>query len=232
MARINTNISSMISQRNLARTSADLAMRLQRLSTVLRINRGADDPAGLIVSERLRSEIKGISQAIANSERASSVIATTEGYLAEAADLLLSMKALIVGAANTGGVSREEIEANQLQVDSAIDSITRISNTASFAGLQLLNGSMEYLTSGIPASAIAGVNIFSAQFGNNSTIDVNVEVVSSAVCRLAPRQHLRLLWYVLAVRARLAWFQHPRDGACQVWSRTRTSFLSATRKRH
>ena len=75
MARINTNIASMLAQRNLARTSADLAMRLQRLSTGLRINRGADDPAGLIVSERLRSEIKGITQAIANSERASSVIA-------------------------------------------------------------------------------------------------------------------------------------------------------------
>lgn len=180
MARINTNISSMLAQRNLARTSDDLAMRLQRLSTGLRINRGADDPAGLIVSERLRSEIKGITQAIANSQRASSVIATTEGYLAEAADLLISIKALIVGAANTGAVSREEIEANQLQVDSAIESITRISNTASFAGLQLLNGSMEYLTSGVPASAIAGVNIFSAQFGNNTTINVNVEVVSSA----------------------------------------------------
>jgi flagellin len=180
MARINSNIPSLIAQANLARSSSDLALRLQRLSTGLRINRGADDPAGLIVSERLRSEIQGMGQAIANSERAGSVIATTEGYLNEVADLLNSIKGLIVEAASTGGVSREEIEANQLQIDSAIESITRISNTASFAGLQLLNGSLEYLTSGVPASAIVGVNIFGAQFGTNSTIPVQVEVVSSA----------------------------------------------------
>ncbi len=180
MARINTNIASLISRSNLNRTNEDLNVRLHRLSTGLRINRGADDPAGLIVSERLRSELRGLEQAIDNSERASSVIATTEGYLAEVADLLNSIKALIIEAANTGGLSQEEIEANQLQIDSAIESITRISNTASFAGLQLLNGSLEYLTSGVAASAIAGVNIHSARFGNNSSVPVQVEVISSA----------------------------------------------------
>src|SRR5215510_15838185 len=100
MTRINTNIASLISRSNLAKTSDDLTIRLQRLSTGLRINRGADDPAGLIVSERLRSELRGLDQAIDNSERASSVISTTEGYLAEVADLLNSVKALIVEAAN------------------------------------------------------------------------------------------------------------------------------------
>src|SRR5262245_35820828 len=180
MARINTNIASLIAQSNLSRSSNDLPLRLQRLSTGLRINRGADDPAGLIVSERLRRELRGLDQAIDNSERARSVIATTEGYLAEVADLLNSVKSLVVEAANTGGLSQEEIEANQLQIDSAIESITRISNTASFAGLQLLNGSLEYLTSGITASAIAGATIYSAQFGNNTSIPVQVEVISSA----------------------------------------------------
>ena len=81
MARINTNISSLVAQSNLARSNNQLAQSLERLSTGLRINRGADDPAGLIVSERLRSEIRGIEQAIDNSERASSVIATTEAMI-------------------------------------------------------------------------------------------------------------------------------------------------------
>jgi flagellin len=180
MARINTNIASLVSRSNLARTNNDLTMRLQRLSTGLRINRGADDPAGLIVSERLRAELRGLDSAIDNSERASSVIATTEGYLAEVADLLNSIKSLVVQAANTGAISQEEIDANQLQIDSAIESITRISNTASFAGLQLLNGSLEYLTSGIATSAIAGTTVFGAQFGNNTSIPVQVEVISSA----------------------------------------------------
>jgi flagellin len=180
MARINTNIASLVSQSNLSRTSADLVTRLQRLSTGLRINRGADDPAGLIVSERLRSELRGLEKAIGNSERASSVIATTEGYLAEVADLLNSVRGLVVEAANTGALSQEEIEANQLQIDSAIESITRIANTASFAGLQLLNGSMEYLTSGVTASDIVGANIYSARFGNNDFVPVGVEVIASA----------------------------------------------------
>ena len=180
MARINTNVPSLIAQNNLARSNTDLSTRLQRLSTGLRINRGADDPAGLIVSERLRSEIKGIGQAINNSERASSVIATTEGYLAEVADLLNSVKSLVVNSANTGGISQEEIQANQLEIDSAIESITRISNTASFAGLQLLNGSLEYVTSGINSSNIEGVDIHGVQFGTNSSVAVSVEVTQSA----------------------------------------------------
>ena len=180
MARINTNVPSLIAQNNLNRSNSDLSTRLQRLSTGLRINRGADDPAGLIVSERLRSEIKGMGQAIDNSERASSVIATTEGYLAEVADLLNSIKSLVVNSANTGGISREEIEANQLEIDSAIESITRISNTASFAGLQLLNGSLEYVTSGVNTANIAGVDIQGVQFGTNASIGVAVEVTQSA----------------------------------------------------
>jgi flagellin len=134
----------------------------------------------LIVSERLRSEMKGIGQAIENSERASSVIATTEGYLAEVADLLNSIKSLVVNSANTGGISEQEIEANQLEVDSAIESITRISNTASFAGLQLLNGSLEYLTSGMNSNDIAGASIHGVQFGTNSSVSVSVEVTQSA----------------------------------------------------
>jgi flagellin len=180
MSRSNTNVSSLIAQHKLARSNESMAVRLQRLSTGLRINRGADDPAGLIVSERLRSELKGLTQAIDNSERASSVISTTEGYLAEVADLLNSISSLIVNSANTGGVSEEEIAANQLQIDSAIESITRISNTASFAGLQLLNGSLAYVTSGISSSALTGVTVHGVQFGTNTTVPVAVEVIQSA----------------------------------------------------
>lgn len=180
MARINTNIASLIAQSNLARSNTDLNVRLERLSTGLRINRGADDPAGLIVSERLRSEVNGLNQAIKNSERASSVIATAEGALAEAASLLNSIKSLVVESANSGALSKEELEANQLQIDSAIESITRIANTTSFAGLQLLNGSLGYTTSGVPASAITATQIHAAKLGNNASLPVSVEVVGSA----------------------------------------------------
>jgi flagellin len=180
MARINTNIPAIIAQANLARANADLNLRLERLSTGLRINHGKDDPAGLIVSDRLRSEIRGLSQAITNSERAGSVVATVEGYLVEVADLLNSIKGLTVEAASSAGLSREEIEANQLQVDSALESIARIASIASFAGLQLLDGTLAYLTSGVVAADIDSVSVFGAQVDHHGHVPVEVEVVASA----------------------------------------------------
>lgn len=180
MTRINTNIAALIAQNNLQRSYKDLSVSLERLSTGLAINRGADNPAGLIVSERLRTEIAGVTQAIENGERTSSVIATTEAALQEIATLLNSIKGLTVQAANTGAFSEEEIEANQMQVDSAVESITRISNTTSFAGLKLLNGTLDYLISGVNPDSIRDVAILGASFGTNSTIPVTVEVLDGA----------------------------------------------------
>lgn len=180
MSRINTNVSALVAQSNLKKSNADLQVRLQRLSTGLAINRGADNPAGLIVSERLRSEIAGVTQAVDNIERATNVIATTEGALAEISTLLTSIKSLTVEAANTGAFSPDEIRANQLQIDSAVESITRISNTASFAGLKLLNGSLDYTLSGVNSANIQDAKVFNANFGTQPYIPVNVEVLNSA----------------------------------------------------
>src|SRR5215218_7951615 len=139
MARINTNVASLTAQRGLAKSQKAMGTTLQHLSTGLRINRGADDPAGLIASEGLRSEIAGINQAVDNSSRASNVIATAEGALGEVGSLLLNIKSLVVEAANSGALSPDEVKANQLQIDSAVASVTRISNTTTFAGLHLIN---------------------------------------------------------------------------------------------
>jgi len=180
MARINTNVPSLFARANLERTNKELDLRLQRLSTGLRLNRGADDPAGLIISERIRSDLRGVEQGIKNSDRASSVIATTEGALTEVNELLNSIKALVVEAANTGAMSAEQIKANQLQLDSAIDSITRISNTSTFGGLRLLNGDLDYSLSGIATSAISQGRVFGASFVGGSSIQVDVSVATSA----------------------------------------------------
>src|SRR3954452_25582978 len=180
MARINTNVSSLIAQRGLNKSQHNLNETLQRLSSGLRINRGADDPAWLIASEGLRSEISGITQAIDNSSRASNVISTAEGALSEVASLLLNVKSLVVKAANSGALSPEEIKANQLQLDSAVESITRISNTTTFAGLNLLNGNLDYVTSGVANTAITALHINQANFGSATSIPVNVNVITSA----------------------------------------------------
>jgi flagellin len=180
MSRINTNVASLTAQRGLASTQRQLSNTLQRLSSGLRINTGADDPAGLIASETLRSEMAGITQAVDNSQRASNVMSTAEGALNEVASLLLNVKSLVVQAANSGALSSDEIAANQLQVDSAIESITRISNTTTFAGLHLIDGSLDYLTSGVSTNAIKALQISQADFGQNPNIPIQVNVLTSA----------------------------------------------------
>ena len=94
MARINTNIPSVLAQRNLRSIQSELQTRFERLSTGLRINRGADDPAGMIISERLRSNISGVNQGISNSDRAVNVISTTEASLSEVSDMPHTSNAL------------------------------------------------------------------------------------------------------------------------------------------
>ena len=181
MSTINTNIPSLVAQRHLSVSQRSLATSLERLASGLQINRGADDPAGLIVSERLRSEVAAVQQAIDNSSRAVNVIATTEGALDEVAALLIDIQALLIEAANTGAFSDEETAANQLQIDSAIDSITRIANTTSFAGQKLLDGQLDYVTSGVTSSELADVQVLGANFGTAAYVPVTVEVTQSAL---------------------------------------------------
>jgi len=180
MSRINTNVAALTAQRSLTKATDAENTTLQRLSTGLKINTGADDPAGLIASETLRSEISGISQSIDNGQRASNVISTADASLSEVSSLLLSIKSVIIQSANSGALSPDEISANQLQVDSAIQSITRISNTTNFAGQRLIDGSLDYITSGVSNSAFTGVQINQANFGTAKNIPVNIDVVTSA----------------------------------------------------
>ncbi|HSW47328.1 MAG TPA: flagellin, partial [Phycisphaerae bacterium] len=180
MARINTNVPAIVAQRTMQHTQRDLQLSLERLSSGLRINRGADDPAGLINSESLRADMAGTQKAIGNSQRAINIIATAEGALNEVASLLIDIQGLIVEIANDAAMSDDEKKANQLQIDSAIDSITRIADTTSFAGRKLINGSLSYITSGVQASALAGVNVYGVQFGTFPYIPVEVAVTTSA----------------------------------------------------
>ena len=180
MTRINTNITSLMAQRSLQKNNLDLSNRMQRLSTGLKVNAGKDGPAALIASENMRSEMAGIRQAIDNTTRANNVINTAEGALAEVANLLIEVRSLTTEAANTGGLSPAEIEANQLQVDAILSSVNRISNTTQFNGRQLLNGQLDYQTSGVALSQVANAKIHSANLPDNGTVAVNVEITASA----------------------------------------------------
>ena len=180
MSRINTNVSSLVAQRVLARNNAQLNTSLERLSTGLKINSGADNPAGLIASENLRAEKTGLTAAMSNAERAGNIIATAEGGLAEVGNLLNELQGLVTETANSGGLTQDEIDANQLQVDSILGTINRLAGSVNFQGKKLLNGEMEYFVSGATTSTLADVSVNSARLVGGGAQALNVTVVSAA----------------------------------------------------
>ncbi|MEW4453126.1 flagellin [Bremerella sp. JC817] len=180
MTRINTNVSSLVAQNTLARSNNDLQTALGRLSTGLRINRGKDDPAGLIASEALRSDIISVEKAITNSERANQLIATADSALGQVSQLLNDIRGLTSEAANTGALSEDQIAANQLQIDSSLEAIDRIAQITSFQGKRLLDGNLDFITDNVDNSAIEGLRIDQANFGSFSAIGVEVNVVKQA----------------------------------------------------
>jgi len=181
MTRINTNVSSLIAQKTLARSNADLQVALNRLSTGLRINVGKDDPAGLIASEALRSDILGVEKAITNSERANQVISTADSALGQVTNILNDIRGLVTEAANAGALSDDQIAANQLQIDSSLEALNRIAQTTTFQGRRLLDGSLDFLTTaGTSFSRLTSLKIDQANLGATGNVAVGIEVTTAA----------------------------------------------------
>ncbi|MGB0716971.1 MAG: flagellin [Phycisphaerae bacterium] len=174
MSRINTNVQSLVAQRALASNNASLNQALERLSTGLRINTGRDDPAGLIASETLRSSIRAIDTAIDNATRADTVVAVAEGGLQEISTLLLELEGLVDQSANEGGLTDEEISANQLQIDSILASINRLAEATAFGNKKLLNGNFDFSTGGVQTSSIDRAQVNSAKIPTGATRQVNI----------------------------------------------------------
>ena len=179
MTRINTNVSSLIAQTSLGRTNDQLQTALNRLSTGLRINSGADDPAGLIASENLGRDITASNKAISNSQQASELISTADSALGQINTLLNNVRGLVTEAASTGVLSTDQIAANQLQVDSSLDAIDRISAVTTFQGRKLLDGSLDFTTSGSNPSVISQ-QINRANLGTTGSLAVNVNITQAA----------------------------------------------------
>ena len=189
MTRINTNVSSLNAQKTLARSNASLQQALTRLSTGLRINVGKDDPAGLIASEVLRSDIISVERAIINSQRANQMIATADSALGQVSALLNDVRGLVSEAANTGAMSDEQIAANQLQIDSSLEAIDRIAQVTQFQGKRLLDGSLDFVTDGVDNNLMTDLQIDQANFGTQDEIGVAVNVVTQATRAQLTYQH-------------------------------------------
>ena len=138
---VNFNAAATNAQRNLGMTSKSLNQSIQRLSSGLRVNSASDDPAGLVISEQMRSKAEGMSQAIKNSNDGVNLIKTAEGALNEVHSLLGQMRTLAVHAANEGVNSVDDLAADQAALAAAGDSIDRIAASTRFNGKVLLDGS-------------------------------------------------------------------------------------------
>tara|TARA_R110002111_G_scaffold67_1_gene573 strand:- start:10685 stop:12493 length:1809 start_codon:yes stop_codon:yes gene_type:complete len=182
MTRINTNVASIRGLRSLNKSTTLLDTSLTRLSTGLQINSGKDNPSGLIASETLRSQVSAIEQSIKNSNRASNVIATADSALGEVTNLLNQVRGLVQEGLNEGALSQDEIKANQLQIDTALSAINRISANTSFAGDKLIDGSKAFRTqsSAVDSAKLSDFQVNEAVFGSSSSITLDATIVTAA----------------------------------------------------
>ena len=139
--RINHNSAAINAHRNLVQNDERLSKSLEHLSSGLKVNRAADGPATLVISEQMRGQVAGLTQAIMNSETAVSLIQTTEANLNEVNRLLISMRQLSIHAANEGINDEGMLEADQAELANAISSIDRIAKNAQFGRTKILDGS-------------------------------------------------------------------------------------------
>jgi flagellin len=136
---INHNLSAMYANRQLGVTQGDVAKNIERLSSGQRINRAGDDASGLAVSEKLRSQVRGLNQAERNIQNGVSFIQTTEGYLQESQDIVHRLRELSVQSAN-GIYTDEDRMQIQVEVSQLVDEINRIASHAQFNGMNILTG--------------------------------------------------------------------------------------------
>lgn len=137
---IANNSLSQTAQNNLNKTTSAYKTSLERLSSGLKVNRGADGPASLVISEKQRAQIAGLKTAIDNSEKATSLVQTAEGALTEINTLLVKVRSLAIDSANEGVNDEDALAANQAEIDNALETIDRIANNTQFGTKKLLNG--------------------------------------------------------------------------------------------
>jgi flagellin len=137
---INHNMSALYANRQLGIRADNLNGNIEKLSSGMRINRAGDDASGLAVSEKLRSQVRGLNQAERNIQNGVSFIQTTEGYLQETQDILLRLRELSVQSAN-GVYTAEDRMQIQVEVSQLVDEVNRIASHAQFNGMNMLTGS-------------------------------------------------------------------------------------------
>jgi len=170
---VNTNVLSLNAQRNLDINQASYAKSLERLSSGLRINRAADDSAGLAISERLKAQIRSTGQASRNTLDGVSLIQTAEGSFNETSSILVRLRELAVQSAN-GTLGTTDRDAIKTESDQLVQEISRLANVTKFNGVALLSG-----------NSVSAAVSFSFQVGTgtttNDTISVSIQNVKASI---------------------------------------------------
>ena len=165
--RVNTNVTSINAQRNLASVTERLSGNFRRLSTGLRISNAADDAAGLAISERLRSQVRSLEQAKRNANDGISLVQTAEGALNEVSSIMIRLRELAVQSAN-GSVSGQDKDTLDEEFQSLVNEVNRIGRSTEFNGIKLLDGSNSTVT-------------FQVGFGTTSGIDTLAVTLSASL---------------------------------------------------
>ena len=182
MSRINTNVSSLIAQKTLARSNAQLQESLSRLQHRFANQLGQGRPGRF---DRQRKppprHHQHRTRPSRNSERANQLIATADSALGQISNLLNDIRGLVVEAANTGVLSDEQIAANQLQVDSSLEAIDRIAQVTTFQGRKLLDGSLDFQVAYTAGGAtVRDLDIQQANLGTAGSVNVEVDITTAA----------------------------------------------------
>lgn len=172
-----TNVNTLSLLNILNRTSNEQSNSLTRLSTGSRINVGKDDPAGLIASRSLESELTAVNAALTNNQRTDSLLSVADKSLNEVSSLLGEIQNLALASANQDGISADEVAANQAQIDNALEAIDRIIGSTEFNGKKLLDGSLGINTTGVDSTKLSDVRVFSRPA---SSTDLTVSVSGAA----------------------------------------------------
>lgn len=173
---INHNMSSIFAARQENLNSVDLQKSMEKLSSGQKINRAGDDASGLAVSEKMRSQIRGLNQASKNVQNGISFIQTTEGYLTETTDILQRIRELAVQASN-GVYSDEDRAMVQVEVSQLVAEVDRIASTAQFNGYNMLTGRFAKETD----------NSITFQIGANVDQNIKINIASATAEALGLR---------------------------------------------
>jgi flagellin len=168
--RINTNIEAMNAQRNLGVTALAFGKSVEKLSSGLRINRAADDSAGLAISEKLRAQVRGLNQAQRNAQDGISMVQTAEGALTEVHSMLQRMRELAVQASNST-LSSADSQSVNTEITALKAEIDRIAGSTTFNGQQLLTGALTVAQSG--GTAIVGLALNTTATASISSVSVS-----------------------------------------------------------